>query len=298
MNKKILLVGTVSNVAKTIEKELKVVLKALSVFDSVQVFLVESDSTDETVKILDKIASKNRNFEFVALEKLKNKYPHRIARIAYCRNVYVKHIRDNNAISKWDYVAVADLDGMNFKLRAKGIQSCFETNIDWDGVMANQSFGYYDLYALRAPGWVEGDCFEELEVVKKNSIPPKQSRYKLLNFFRNFRHFDKLRNSVIYERMRVLPKKYGFIKVQSAFGGFAIYKSDIFLSNNYDNPREDKIISEQVTFHLNSMVNELKFFINPELINNSINVYNLNRFKVIRFFRELKKFILQYLLNK
>jgi hypothetical protein len=298
MNKRILLVGTVSNVAKTIEKELKVVLKALSVFDSVQVFLVESDSTDKTVKILEKIALKNRNFEFVALEKLKNKYPHRIDRIAYCRNVYVKHIRDNNAISKWDYVAVADLDGMNFKLRKKGVQSCFETNIDWDGVMANQSFGYYDLYALRAPGWVEGDCFEELEVVKKNSIPPKQSRYKLLNFFRNFRHFDKLRNSVIYERMRVLPKKYGFIKVQSAFGGFAIYKSDIFLSNNYDNPREDKIISEQVTFHLNSMVYELKFFINPELINNSINVYNLNRFKVIRFFRELKKFIVQHLLNK
>ena len=92
MNKKILLVGTVSNVAKTIEKELKVVLKALSLFDLVQVFLVESDSTDETVKILEKIALKNRNFEFIALEKLKNKYPHRIARIAYCRNIYIKYM--------------------------------------------------------------------------------------------------------------------------------------------------------------------------------------------------------------
>ena len=45
MNKKILLVGTVSNVAKTIEKELKIVLKALSIFDSVEVFLVESDGS-------------------------------------------------------------------------------------------------------------------------------------------------------------------------------------------------------------------------------------------------------------
>jgi hypothetical protein len=213
MNKKILLVGTVSNVAKTIEKELKVVLKALSVFDSVKVFLVESDSTDETVKILENIALKNRNFEFITLGKLKSKYPNRIARIAYCRNIYVKYIRDNNAIRKWDYVAVADLDGMNFKLRKKGIQSCFDTNIDWDGVMANQRFGYYDLYALRAPGWVEGDCFEELEIAKRNSIPPKQSRYKIFRFFRNFRHFDKLRNSLIYERMKVLPKKHGFIKI-------------------------------------------------------------------------------------
>ena len=97
MNRKILLVGTVSNVAKTIEKELKVVLRALSVFDSVQVFLVESDSTDETVKILEKISLENRNFEFITLEKLKNKYPNRIDRIAYCRNIYVKYIRDNNA---------------------------------------------------------------------------------------------------------------------------------------------------------------------------------------------------------
>jgi hypothetical protein len=288
MNKKILLVGTVSNVAKTIEKELKVVLKALSVFDSVQVFLVESDSTDGTVKILEKIALKNRNFEFVALGKLKNKYPNRIARIAYCRNIYVKYIRDNNAISKWNYVSVADLDGMNFKLRKKGILSCFNTNIDWDGVMANQRFGYYDLYALRAPGWVEGDCFEELEIVKKNSIPPKQSRYKLLRFFRNFRYFDKLRNSLIYERMKVLPKKHGFIKVQSAFGGFAIYKLDIFLINEYKINCKANIISEHVNFHTHFL--SLKFYINPQLINNNINVYNLNKVYILRLSRELRKY--------
>jgi len=288
MNKKILLVGTVSNVAKTIEKELKILLKALSVFDSVQVFLVESDSTDETVKILEKLALQNRNFEFIALGKLKNKYPNRIARIAYCRDIYVKYIRDNNVIGKWNYVAVADLDGMNFKLRKNGIKSCFETNIDWDGVMANQSFGYYDLYALRAPGWVEGDCFEELEVVKKNSIPPKQSRYKLLNFFRNFRHFDKLRNSLIYERMRVLPKKCGFIKVQSAFGGFAIYKLGIFLTNDYKINCKANVISEHVNFHTNLL--SLKFYINPKLINNNINVYNLNKLYILRLNRELCKY--------
>ena len=288
MTKKILLVGTVSNVAKTIEKELKVVLKALTVFDSVQVFLVESDSSDETVKILEKIALKNKNFEFIALEKLKNKYPNRIDRIAYCRNIYVKYIRDNNAISKWDYVAVADLDGMNFKLRKKGIQSCFDTNIDWDGVMANQRFGYYDLYALRAPGWVEGDCFAELEIVKKNSIPPKQSRYKLLHFFRNFRHFDKLRNSLIYERMKVLPKNNGFIKVQSAFGGFAIYKLEVFLINDYKINYKANVISEHVNFHTRLL--SLNFFINPKLINNNVNVYNLNKLYILRLNRELRKY--------
>ena len=55
MDKSILLVGTVSNVAKTIEKELRIVCKALSVFDYVKIYLVESDSTDNTVEILKKI---------------------------------------------------------------------------------------------------------------------------------------------------------------------------------------------------------------------------------------------------
>jgi hypothetical protein len=288
VNKKILLVGTVSNVAKTIEKELKVVLKALSVFNSIEVFLVESDSTDETVRILKKIALNNSNVKFIALGKLKEKYPHRIARIAYCRNIYVKYIRDNNSFGKWDYVAVADLDGMNFKLKKKGIKSCFETNIDWDGVMANQRFGYYDLYALRAPGWVEGDCFEELEIVKKNTKEPKQSKNKFVNFITNFMHFDKLRKSVIYDRMKVLPKKSGFIRVQSAFGGFVIYKPEIFLLNNYDMSAEVKIVSEHIYFHTN--LSNMKFYINPQLINNNVNIYNLNKLKILRFGRELRKF--------
>lgn len=292
MNKKILLVGTVSNVAKTIEKELKVVLKALSVFDFVEVFLVESDSTDETVRILEKIALDNNKVKFVALGKLKDKHPNRIVRIAYCRNIYVKYIRDNYHFCKWDYVAVADLDGMNFKLKKRGIKSCFETNIDWDGVMANQRFGYYDLYALRASGWVEGDCFEELEIAKKNTKEPRQSKNNYINFILSFRHYDKLRKSIVYDRMKVLPKKSGFIKVQSAFGGFALYKSAVFFKNDYENKTENTNISEQVIFHSKSIINQVNFFINPKLINNSINLYNMNRLILIRFLRELKKFIL------
>jgi hypothetical protein len=289
VNKKILLVGTVSNVAKTIEKELKVVLKALSVFNSIEVFLVESDSTDETVRILEKIALNNSNVKFIALGKLKDKYPHRIARIAYCRNIYVKYIRDNNSFGKWDYVAVADLDGMNFKLKKKGIKSCFETNIDWDGVMANQRFGYYDLYALRAPGWVEGDCFEELENIKKNTKQPVQSKNEFVNFIINFKHFDRLRKSVIYDRMKVLTKELGFIKVQSAFGGFVINKPNIFLINKYDINNEVKIVSEHINFHTN--LARMKFYINPQLINNNLNIYNLNKLKILRFGRELRKFL-------
>jgi|688.fasta_scaffold112891_3 hypothetical protein len=289
MNKKILLVGTISNVAKTIEKELKVILKALSVFDSVQVFLVESDSIDETVKVLEKIALNNRNFEFVALEKLKIKYPNRIARIAYCRNIYVKFIRDNYATSNWDYVAVADLDGMNFKLRKKGIRSCFNTNIDWDGVMANQRFGYYDIYALRAPGWVEEDCFISINRDKKLSKPPNISKITLMNFLVQFKYFDKFRRNYIYDKMKVLTKTNLFLKVDSAFGGLAIYKPKVFLNSLYSTDRGNQ--SEHVYFHTTANNANHFFYINPKLINNWFNSYNLNKFYFIRFIREFVKFI-------
>jgi hypothetical protein len=288
MNKKILLVGTVSNVAKTIEKELKVVLKALSVFDSVQVFLVESDSTDETVKILEKLALQNRNFEFIALGKLKNKYPNRIARIAYCRNVYIKHIRDNNTISKWDYVAVADLDGMNFKLRKKGIQSCIETNTDWDGVMANQRFGYYDVYALRAKHWVEEDCFDGLRKYIDKKLVPTNNKKRVYNFIRNYIISDRARHKFIYSKMKRIKKNDPWISVNSAFGGFAIYKPWVFLDFDYVAMSRGYTVSEHVDFHEKTAVAGSRYFINPYIINSNINEYNLNKLKLVRLARFLK----------
>ena len=288
MDKKILLVGTVSNVAKTLEKELRIVQEALSEFDLVEVFLVESDSNDETVKVLERLKLRILTLKFVALGKIKEVLPNRISRIAYCRNVYVRYIRDNYDFSKWDYVAVADLDGMNFKLSRKGIRSCFETNTVWDGIMANQSFGYYDLYALRAVDWVERDCFEELEIEKKNAKPYRQSKYRFLQFILSFKHYDKSRKSLIYDRMKVLSKKSELINVKSAFGGFAIYKPDIFFKSDYKNDNIS-IISEHVTFHSKLVNDEVRFYINPKLINNHLNVYNLNKLIIVRFLRELKK---------
>ncbi len=69
----ILLVGTVSNVAKTIEKELETVVKALDSFDKIEIFLVESDSTDNSVEILKRIQQDNKNFTFVTKGYLLNK---------------------------------------------------------------------------------------------------------------------------------------------------------------------------------------------------------------------------------
>jgi glycosyltransferase involved in cell wall biosynthesis len=48
----VIVAGTISNVSRTIEKELKRVSGALGQYSVVEIILVESDSTDNTVDIV------------------------------------------------------------------------------------------------------------------------------------------------------------------------------------------------------------------------------------------------------
>jgi glycosyltransferase involved in cell wall biosynthesis len=145
--KKIALVGTVSNAGKKLENDLLKVVRACEGLELVKILLVESDSSDNTVAILEKLQSCNRNFSFVTLGKLSDGFPDRIDRIRHCRNVYVQEIREFISESKIDYVIIADLDGMQSGINVNGIQSSFIRD-DWAAVLANQGGGYYDLLAL------------------------------------------------------------------------------------------------------------------------------------------------------
>lgn len=288
MNKKILLVGTVSNVAKTIEKELNVVLKALSIFDRIEIFLVESDSVDSTNYVLEKMKSNNLNFNFKTLGNLRERYPNRVERIAYCRNVYIDYIRSNYHISEWNFVAVADLDGMNFKLSQKGVKTCLESDVEWDGIMANQSFGYYDIYALRAKNWVEEDCFDGLQKYKAKWLVHAKKQKSAYNFIRNYIVSDYARHKFIYSKMKRINRNDPWISVSSAFGGFAIYKPWVFLEYDYNSIGRRYTVSEHVDFHEKTAVAGSRYFINPFMINSNINEYNLNKLKLVRLARFIK----------
>lgn len=290
MNNGILLVGTVSNVACSIEKELKVVLRALSIFDTVQVHLVESDSTDLTVARLESIRKRNDLFSYESLGSLRNNIPSRIERLRFCRNRYVDFIRKNYENNSWSYIAVADLDGMNKKLSKRAVNSCFSSVPIWDGVMANQRRGYYDLLALRCSNWIESDVLNLVNESKAIRPNIKTSAFKIITFFRLFSHYDKIRELAIYNEMRVIPTHSSWIKVLSAFGGFAMYRTQLFLHNNYDQRADNESKIDHVDFNLKCVDGGAIFYINPMLINSNWNIHNINRVKLIRFLKELKKF--------
>jgi hypothetical protein len=291
------IVGTISNVENVLEKDLKQLITALAEFNVSDIFLVESDSIDKTSILLKKLEKKYSNLKYAKLGNLKNEIPDRIERIRHCRNHYVNWIRENYAIKIWDYVIVVDLDGMNKKISSAGINSCFLSEISWDAVFANQKYGYYDIYALRHATWMPYDCFRVLSIMKKKLGAMLLTR-PIRSFLFKRIYFDSLRRKLIYEKMLKLHVNSDWIQVDSAFGGLAMYKVELFLKNDYSVISErGNIRSEHIDFHKKCIKDGYKLYINPKLINSTWNEYNVNKNIFVRqsrsIFYEIKAIILK-----
>jgi hypothetical protein len=204
----------------------------------------------------------------------------------------VEEIRRTHPSQDWDFVIVADMDGMNRAISESAILNTLCSNKDWDGCFANQSFGYYDVFALRASNWLDENCFSTLNQLKttKPFVSRFNSRY--LYFLEAFRHFDKLRVEAIYSKMWRIKPSEDWIRVNSAFGGLGIYRPQLFLDFDYSFQQlEPEIYSEHLDFHSKCVAVGANFFINPKLVNARLNEYNLNRLKLVRFAREFRKFL-------
>ena len=112
---KFLIVGTVRNVEKTVQKETIHLQKVFSKFGETHFYLVESDSEDSTLSVLQNLQHEIKNFKFHTLGKLDLKIPNRVNRIRFCRNAYVKFFRQSNI--NYDFVVVCDWDGINTAIR-------------------------------------------------------------------------------------------------------------------------------------------------------------------------------------
>jgi hypothetical protein len=284
---RILIVGTVSNVASDFSSDYSQLLKAFSSYSSLDTFLVESDSTDSTLSVLNNHSASSDSFDFTSLGQLRESFPERISRIRECRNAYVKYIRENYAKVRWDYVVVADLDGVNRKLDLHGVESSFNLDLNWEQISANQSFGYYDLLALRHPYWMPNDCLVELNWAKTTFL--KDSSWPFRSLKARVRN-DDFRKKYVYGKMYRINKTAKPVEVESAFGGLAIYKTHVFLEFDYSlGMTHDGSESEHVTLHRKMREKGYKLFINPRMINSGINDHNINRVFLVRQARDLAK---------
>ena len=249
-NSSFLIVGTVRNCEKNLDITVNKLMTVFGKVKNLHWYLVESDSNDNTIAILDKLRESIKNFDYISLDKLRNKISKRSERLAYCRNTYIKYLNNNSNYINVDYIVVADFDGINDKLSVSSINSCWDNNI-WDVCTANQDGPYYDVWALRHPLWSPNDCWAQYNFLNKLNLSKRKNLY-----------------ASVYSRMIKLSKDSPWIEVDSAFGGIAIYKKEIFKNGIYkglDNIGNE--ICEHVNFHKALKEKGAKIYINPKFIN-------------------------------
>jgi hypothetical protein len=215
----------------------------------VQFLIVESDSTDQTLADLRRPRSERSTFQFTSLGALAGRLPARTERIAPCRNRYLDELRHDRQYADVDYVMVADLDGVNYDLRAESVATCWASPLPWDVVTANQSDAYYDIWALRHPDWCPVDCHDQYARLRDMFDHPRALAI------------------AIHSRMARLPPRADWIEVDSAFGGLAIYRREALLAGRYRGVCEGHAVCEHVPLHAELRAKGYRIFINPALIN-------------------------------
>jgi|688.fasta_scaffold399414_2 hypothetical protein len=272
--KPVLVVGIVKDIEKTLKKDVKNIGNALSFFQEVHWFLVESDSSDNSKQTLSELKNANKNFFYTSIEILDKSYNFRTERLAIARNKYLSHIRDRIDTNEFPYIVIADFNLLNSKLSKESVISSW-SRTDWDVVTANQSSRYYDIWALRHPLWSPNDCWEQHEFIKKYIKTPE-----IVNSY------------TLRSRMLKIPKDSDWIAVDSAFGGFAIYRSSFLLNNVYYEGKNDvgNMICEHVPF--NQKIKELgaRIFINTNLINAHYTDHSRRMTMFFTFLRLLRYF--------
>ena len=276
--KPVIVVGIIKDIEKTLKSDMENLTKALGFFKEVHWFLVESESSDKSARVLSEIKKSNDNFNYQSLGTSIESKVSRTETMATARNTYLKYLRKHVNKNEFPYVVIADLNLLNNKLSRNSVLTSW-SNDNWDIVTANQSGPYYDIWALRHPLWAPNDCWEHHR------------------FIRNYVRFpESALTFSIRSRMLRINKKSNWIKVDSAFGGFAIYKSQFLLMSNYYEGLDanGKMVCKHVTFHKKLTDNGAKIYINPAMINTKYTDHSRQITfwpTVIRFMKNLKKLV-------
>jgi hypothetical protein len=246
----------------------------------VQVFVVESDSTDSSVETLESLKATDKHFNFESLGALEQSIPGRTERLAFARNKYLEAFEVRDEYQDIDILVVADFNNLNKKLNRISVESVFSEDY-WSVRTANQAGPYYDIWALRHPIWSPNDCWEAHEFLRKYKKFPELALYASVN-----------------SRMIRIPENSNPIVVQSAFGGFGIYKRAAVLGKRYSglDSKSGRAICEHVPFHKSITEENFVIEIYPKLVNMQKTDHSY-RFGFIRSIFRVAVYLPKYLIK-
>lgn len=250
---KIIFCGLSKNCGSTLINNIEFINKFIKFYKDVDIrsIIVESDSTDGSFEYLKSLQSSS-NIELFIKNGLEQKISSRIERIAICRNVGLDYIKNN--FSDLDNIIYIPYDNdidLFDNISEDNFMSLIEnliTNKNIKGIFPISKPFYYDIFALRAKGWVDYNAQKIVGKLKRN--------IKIFSFIWNY---------IFIFRNQLPPNKIKILDVKSAFGGIGIYelkhlnRSDL----NYVVSKNDKdFYSEHIEF--NKKFNGLR--IKPEWI--------------------------------
>jgi|TARA_B100001964_G_scaffold3475_1_gene3831 hypothetical protein len=274
-NLRVVFAGCARDCEPFLQKTLENIKSYSSLFKESFQVIIENGSKDKTREILKKNQTEKDHYLF---EDHLNNLPVRGLRLEKARNTFIEKIKSTSKLNKCDLLIVLDFDDTgNYKINNQAILRSLNflfSKKSIGAVFANQLGIYYDMWTLRDKKYCKNDFWAEAlqNIIKK--INPKEniSNDILIDLKKNY--IDK--------------KTYSFdensspILVESAFGGFGIYKMNYVLKNKRlyegtqivdllfkDNTKEKVKFQkcEHVNFNLGLIDQSLELYILPYLIN-------------------------------
>ena len=251
---KIALVSIAKNIEFSFSRDFEIVTNSFADFNVLKWVIVESNSTDDSMEVLQKYSSEH---SFVHLKTIVDENPEkpRTFHLASARNECLDILKESKILDEVDYVVVYDLNNLNKSLTRESVNSCFQRS-DWSVVTANQDGPYYDIFALRHQYWNNLDCWQVYKYML--NLYPKRFRFI----------WDAALWNAVYSKMIKIDEKSEWIRVDSAFGGIAIYKSNCIRDGRYVGLTEDGLeVCEHVSLNMGINQKNGDIYINPEFIN-------------------------------
>ena len=278
---KVIFAGCAKNCEKFILKNFENLKLYSSLFKESYKIIVENGSTDQTKNILQK--NKRKNDFFLHKEEL-NMLKFRGQRLEKARNCIIETIKKNNILNQCDLLIILDFDDSGtYTIKLEEIVKAINylySKINIAAVFANQEGTYYDMWTLRHKDYCPDDFW--VDVVKYIT-----KRIKLVDKI-TAELFKEASRNIIEKKTYTFDKKMPPIKVESAFGGFGIYKLNYALNNKrqYQGSQyidlefktgEKKRIKyqkcEHVNFNQGLVDQDLELYILPNLINRDAEIY-------------------------
>jgi hypothetical protein len=242
-HKSIAFLGLARNCENAVVSAVGAFHKLRGMFGSSSVHICENDSTDATPLQL-QVLSEQGVITLHTFKALDSKLPKRTERLAYLRN-YLNDLAAS--IPNLDYVCWLDMDSyVDEQFSEDGFLTCFNYVEAWDAVFPVMDGFYYDVWALRHKTMWPEDCMSEI-----NST------------------WDLALGSRVASQAPVLVRQIsahhmeGWMPVDSAFGGMAIYKIKACRSGRYVGIMDGKEVCEHVAFNQSIGANGGRLWINP-----------------------------------